>query len=189
MLYGASHPYGGPPRRRSQGDRGASPARTWSASQQRWLRPDNVKIFIVSDRPLAGVQPLLEARFGNWAPPAAAKGVKTFTAPAAAADGAANPADQPPRRAAVEHRRRRSCMPLDPKGDIVPFDAANDVLGGNFLSRLNMDLRETKGWSYGVSGDEAVHQHAVPYAISAPVQADRTGDSLAELNEQIMPSS
>jgi predicted Zn-dependent peptidase len=64
----------------------------------------------------------------------------------------------------------------------VPFDTANEVLGGTFLSRLNMDLREAKGWSYGVNGDESVLEHAVPYAVSAPVQADRTGDSLAELN-------
>jgi predicted Zn-dependent peptidase len=48
-----------------------------------------------------------------------------------------------------------------------------------------MDLREEKGWSYGVGGNEAVNLHAVPYIVSAPVQADRTGDSLAELNRQI----
>ena len=67
----------------------------------------------------------------------------------------------------------------------MPFDTANDVLGGTFLSRLNMDIREDKGWSYGVSGDEQVMLHAVPYIVSAPVQADRTGDSLLELNRQI----
>ena len=67
----------------------------------------------------------------------------------------------------------------------MPFDTANDVLGGTFLSRLNMDLREEKGWSYGVTGDESVVLHAVPYMISAPVQADRTADSLAELNKQL----
>jgi len=76
-------------------------------------------------------------------------------------------------------------LPLDPKGDIVPFDAANDVLGGDFNARLNMDLREEKGWSYGVFGQEAVMLHAVPYQVSAPVQADRTGDSLAALNQLI----
>ena len=59
------------------------------------------------------------------------------------------------------------------------------MLGGTFLSRLNMDLREDKGWSYGVSGNENVMLHAVPYIVSAPVQADRTGDSLVELNKQI----
>jgi predicted Zn-dependent peptidase len=46
-----------------------------------------------------------------------------------------------------------------------------------------MDLREDKGWSYGVGGSESVNLHAVPYMVSAPVQADRTGDSLAELNQ------
>ena len=76
-------------------------------------------------------------------------------------------------------------LPIDPRADIVPFDTANDVLGGTFLSRLNMDLREDKGWSYGVNGDESVLEHAVIYTVSAPVQADKTGDSLAELNKQI----
>src|SRR4051812_42075883 len=79
VLYGANHPYGGPP--------SGTPATIAKlgrddlvAFRQRWLRPDNVKVFIVSDRPLAELQPLLEARFGHWAPPAAAKGVKNFSA-------------------------------------------------------------------------------------------------------------
>jgi predicted Zn-dependent peptidase len=76
-------------------------------------------------------------------------------------------------------------LPIPPTADIVPFDTANDVLAGTFLSRVNMDLRETKGWSYGVSGDESVVEHAVPYVVSAGVQADRTGDSLAALNQDI----
>jgi predicted Zn-dependent peptidase len=59
------------------------------------------------------------------------------------------------------------------------------VLGGTFLSRLNMDLRESKGWSYGVNGDFSVSEHAVPYVVAAPVQADRTGDALAALNADI----
>jgi predicted Zn-dependent peptidase len=48
-----------------------------------------------------------------------------------------------------------------------------------------MDLRETKGWSYGVSGDASVVEHAVPYQVSAPVQADRTADALVALNQDI----
>ena len=50
------------------------------------------------------------------------------------------------------------------------------MLGGNFLSRINMDLRETKGWSYGVRGSAQLTLDAVPYIVSAPVQADRTGE-------------
>ena len=76
------------------------------AFQQRWLRPDNVKIYVVSDRPLAEVQPLLEARFGKWTAPAVAKGVKTFTAPPPRPAAPEDPARQPARRAAVEHPRR-----------------------------------------------------------------------------------
>jgi predicted Zn-dependent peptidase len=183
VLYGASHPYGGPP----GGDPKAIAAfgrADLAAFDQRWLRPDNLKIFVVSDRPLAQVQSLLEERFGHWIAPAQPKGVKAFTAP-------------PPRPASARillvNRPGApqssiigaQLLPIDPRSDIIPFDTANDVLGGTFLSRLNMDLRESKGWSYGVSGDESLMLHAVPYVVSAPVQADRTGDSIAELNKQI----
>jgi predicted Zn-dependent peptidase len=183
VLYGANHPYGGP----AGGDPAAIAKFTrddlvgW---EQRWLRPDNVKIFIVSDRPLSEVQPLLEQRFGHWTPPAVAKGVKNFTAPP--------PRPTSPKILLVNRPGAPQSsivggqlLPLNPYGDIVPFDTANDVLGGTFLSRLNMDLRETKGWSYGVSGDASVVEHAVPYQVSAPVQADRTGDALAALNQDI----
>jgi predicted Zn-dependent peptidase len=183
VLYGPGHPYGGP-----TGGDPAAIAKFGRADlvgfEQRWLRPDNVKIFIVSDQPLSEVQPLIEARFGHWAAPAVPKGVKSFTAP-------------PPRPSAPKIllvNRPGSpqssivgaeLLPIDPYGDIVPFNTANEVLGGTFLSRLNMDLREDKGWSYGVSGSESVMLHAVPYVVSAPVQSDKTGDSLAELNKQI----
>jgi len=180
VLYGSSHPYGGPP--------GGDPAaigkltRTDLISfQQRWLRPDNAKIFIVSDRPLSEVQPLLEGRFGTWAPASVAKGAKTFSAP---------PARPAAPKILLINRPGApqssilggQLLPIDPKSDIVPFDAANDALGGDFLARFNMDLREDKGWSYGVGGGEQINLHAVPYLVSAPVQADRTGEAIAELN-------
>ena len=183
VLYGPNHPYGGP-----GGGYPKAIARFIRADlvafQQHWLRPDNVKIFVVSDRPLSDVQPLLEARFGQWAPPATAKGVKSFPA--------ALPRPASPKILLINRPGAPQSsilggqlLPIDPKSDIVPFDAANDALGGDFTARLNMDLREEKGWSYGVGGNEAVMLHAVPYIVSAPVQADRTGDALAELNRQI----
>ena len=183
VLYGANHPYGAPA--------GGDPKAIEKFGRadlvgyaQRWLRPDNAKIFIVSDRPLSEIQPLLEARFGNWAPPSVAKGVKAFPA--------TTPRPSSPRILLVNRPGApqssilgAQLLPLDPKGNIVPFDTANDVLAGDFTARLNMDLREDKGWSYGVYGGESVLLHAVPYTISAPVQADRTGDSLARLNQDV----
>jgi predicted Zn-dependent peptidase len=75
--------------------------------------------------------------------------------------------------------------PVDPKGDVVAVSTANDVLGGDFLSRINMDLRESKGWSYGAFGSLALREHSVPFIVNAPVQADRTGDAIAELDAQL----
>ena len=78
-IFGAAHPYGAPA--------GGDPAAIAKFNhddlvgfQQRWLRPDNAKIFVVSDRPLSEIQPLLEREFGTWSPPAVAKGVKTIPA-------------------------------------------------------------------------------------------------------------
>jgi predicted Zn-dependent peptidase len=184
VLYGPTHPYGGPP----AGDP-AVIAKVGRADllafRDKWLRPDNAKIFIVSDRPLAEIQPLIEARFGTWAPPATSKGVKAFVAPP--------PRPQAPRILLINRPGAPQSsivggqlLPVDPKGDVVALDTANDVLGGTFLSRLNMDLRETKGWSYGVNGDFSVSEHAVPYVVAAPVQADKTGDALDAINSDVV---
>jgi predicted Zn-dependent peptidase len=65
--------------------------------------------------------------------------------------------------------------------DLETAITANEALGAGFLSRINMDLRETKGWSYGVRGSINRVEGDVPYIISAPVQADKTGESIAAL--------
>ena len=183
VLYGASHPYGGP----SGGDPKAIKGFTrddLTAFEARWIRPDNVKIFIVSSLPLAEVKPMLDSRFGNWTAPAVAKGVKSFAPP-------------PPRPTAqkillvnIPGAPQSSILggqliPVDPRGDVLPLTSANDALGGNFLSRLNMDLRESKGWSYGVNGRPNFLEKYVSYVVSAPVQADKTGEALAAMNADI----
>jgi predicted Zn-dependent peptidase len=75
--------------------------------------------------------------------------------------------------------------PLDPKDDLLTAITANEVLGAGFLSRINMDLREEKGWSYGVRGGFSQLEGAVPYIVNAPVQADKTGAALAALQSEI----
>jgi predicted Zn-dependent peptidase len=183
VLFGAAHPYGAP----AGGDPNAIAKFSradLSGFKDRWLRPDNAKIFVVSSLPLSDIMPLLDARFGNWAPPAAAKGVKAFAA--------TPPRPTAPKILLVNRPGApqssivgAQLLPFNPRGDIVPLDAANDALGGDFLSRLNMDLREDKGWSYGVSGNPRLLANSASYVITAPVQADRTGDALAELNHQV----
>ncbi|KAJ8138953.1 hypothetical protein OY671_007835 [Metschnikowia pulcherrima] len=61
---------------------------------------------------------------------------------------------------------------------------ANDICGGNFLSRINTNSRETKGWSYGVSSGVVEREDRVPFRIIAPVQTDQTGPAIAELRKE-----
>jgi predicted Zn-dependent peptidase len=69
---------------------------------------------------------------------------------------------------------------LSAKGtdELLPLIAANDPLGGSFLSRLNMDIRETKAWSYGVQAGFSRYVGRIPYFVTAPVQTDKTGPSI-----------
>jgi predicted Zn-dependent peptidase len=184
LLYGEGHPYGRSPT--GTGDPASLKRITRDdlvRFHQAWIRPDNATIFAVGDLPLAALVPQLEARFGNWAVPAAPKAVKNFEAPVPS-----------PRSRIVLVNRPQSpqslitggvVLPVRGTQDLLMLRSANEVLGGDFLSRINMDLRETKGWSYGSSSQLALREHLVPYVVNAPVQADRTGDAIQVLMDQI----
>ncbi len=183
LLYGENHPYATTASGRAEAVK-AFTRDDIVGFAQRWLRPDNLEIFVVSSEPLATVQPLLEQRFGSWAAPTVAKGVKNFVAP---------PARPSSERIVLVDRPGSpqsvilagQVTPIDPRGEFAAITGANDILGGNFLSRINMDLRETKGWSYGVRGTAQLTANLVPYLITAPVQADRTGDSIRALSQDV----
>jgi predicted Zn-dependent peptidase len=179
-LYGANHPYGIP----FTGTGDPKAVETVSrdalvAFHEAWLRPDNAKIFVVSDQPLAEVQPLIERSFGDWAPPATPRGTKNLAAATPPARPRILLVDRPQSPQSVI--MGGLLLPYTGAQPIEPLIVANDVLGGSFLSRLNMDLRETKGWSYGVNGRVNRLVGTVPYIVSAPVQANQTGPSLAAL--------
>ena len=183
LLYGPNHPYAA----LRGGDAAALTAATREdlvAFKDEWFRPDNLKIYVVSDRPLAEILPLLNAQFGSWQAPATAKGVKAFGAePARPKASRIVLIDRPGSPQSVISGGQLT--PIDPKGDILAYSTANDVLGGDFLSRINMDLREAKGWSYGAFGSLSLREHSVPFIVNAPVQADKTGEAIKELDAQI----
>ncbi|WP_294189166.1 insulinase family protein [uncultured Sphingomonas sp.] len=153
------------------------------AFQQAWLRPDKAKIFVVSDRPLAEVRQVMEQRFGDWRATGSA-GQKVFPA----AGGAL------PKSRIVLIDRPDSPQSLIVAGaqtglkgtdDLLPVEVGNDALGGSFLGRINMDLRETKHWSYGAGGNFRRNEMAAPYSVQAPVQANQTGPSIAAMRSDI----
>ena len=80
---------------------------------------------------------------------------------------------------AKKPRLPRRVLPLTGRDPgLEALDLANEVLGNGFLSRLNMDLREDKGWSYGVRSSVSSPQGPRTLMLVAPVQSDRTGDSI-----------
>jgi predicted Zn-dependent peptidase len=185
LIYGSSHPYGKP--FTGSGDTAAVTALTRAELvrfHQTWIRPDNATIFVVSDLPLAQLRPLLQARFGTWRPPAGvARGVKAF-----------NVAIPAPRPRIILINRPQSpqsvilggqILPVEGTQDLLNLTAANEALGGNFLSRINMELRERRHWSYGANGRPTLVEHQVPYIISAPVQSNQTGPSIAAAREMV----
>ena len=182
LIYGENNPYGGSATEESVSSITRDDLIEF---KQTWLRPDNAEIFVVSDMALAEVMPELEAAFGNWQAPATAKGTKTFGNLAARPESArvvlVNRPNSP--QSFILGGLMTDTDPADPK--IIDLYNANNALGGNFLARLNMNLRETKGWSYGVRGGPNVNENTVAYYVQAPVQADRTGDALAELIREV----
>jgi predicted Zn-dependent peptidase len=186
LIYGAGHPYGIP--FGGNGNAGSVKSLTRGdmvTFHQRWIRPDNAEIFAVGDTSLEELLKLLEPRFGKaWSQPAADKGAKDFNQPIPDAKERIVLIDRPgsPQSMIIGGEV------LDRRGtdDYVALLAGNEVLGGGFMSRMNMDLRETKGWSYGVSSAAQVFSERYPFIVYAPVQADRTGDSIRALRQQLV---
>jgi predicted Zn-dependent peptidase len=183
LLFGADHPYGGTPAGSEASVKGFTRAQL-VGFKDRWLRPDNAELFVVSNLPLEQLKPQLEAAFAGWQAPAAPKGLKAFTAtppkPAGTRVVLINRPDSP--QSVIFAGQ---LTPVDPTSDISAFTVGSDVLGSATSSRINTDLREQKSWSYGAFSFPQLTQHAVPYLVIAPVQADRTGDSVAELIQQL----
>jgi predicted Zn-dependent peptidase len=181
VLFGQGHPYGKPTT--GSGDPAVVKTLTRDdliAFQRAWLRPDKATIFVVSDRPLAEIRAVLDQSFGQWQG-SGAPGTKNFAQAVPAAQPRIILIDRPDSPQSLI--QGGVVTSLKGTQELLPVIAANDVLGGNFLSRLNMDLRETKGWSYGVRGGFNRLLEGVPYVISAPVQADKTGAALAALRD------
>jgi predicted Zn-dependent peptidase len=179
LIYGPGHPYGVPGS--GLGDPAAVAKLTKAdlvAFKDKWVRPDTATIFVVSDLPLATLQPLLESRFGAWKAPGAA-GVKRIDQPIPAPKPRILLFDRP--GSAQSTILGGEVLTARGTDELLPFIAANEALGGTITSRLNVDIRETKNWSYGVDTGLSRYYGRIPYILSAPVQTDKTGPAMAAM--------
>jgi len=185
IIYGAAHPYGRPLSGLGSAQSvGALNRDSMIGFHRAWIRPETARIFVVSNRPLSEVRRALDARFGSWRGASdVAVGRKDFTAPIPAPRSRIVVVDRPQSPQSIIYAG--SVLPISGSDDTLALNAANEVLGNNFLSRINTEIRERRGWSYGLNGQVQLREQQVPYVINAPVQSDRTGDSIRVLMEQI----
>jgi len=90
-----------------------------------------------------------------------------------------------PGAAQSEIRIGRSGMPRDFTGDFYRATLMNYALGGAFNSRINLNLREDKGYTYGARGTFRGDQAVGRYAAGAGVRTDATAPSIVEFRKEI----
>ncbi|HVT12482.1 MAG TPA: pitrilysin family protein [Fimbriimonadaceae bacterium] len=175
--FGASHPYG----RNPSGTPDSVKAITDEDIRHEHdalFRPDRATIFAAGNLPIEQVKASLEKQLGSWKAPAV-------------------PVPASPAFPAVSHNGLRVVIVDKPEAvqtvirfvfpgvpygnpDRIDLDALSTLLGGTFTSRLNANLREAKGYTYG-AGAHSVFEPSLGYmAAASAVRADVTGASLHE---------
>jgi len=146
-----------------------------------WFRPNNSTLVIVGDTKLDEIKPKLEKLFATWkAADVPKKNIGTVSLPA---KSAVYIMDKPGAQQSVIYAG--SIAPPTSNPQEVAIIAMNDELGGQFGSRINMNLREDKHWSYGTATRLTKARGQRPFRIIAPVQTDKTKESLVEINKEL----
>jgi predicted Zn-dependent peptidase len=182
-VFPAAHPYS----RSATGD-SASVAGYDSALVRRFydgvVRPERATMFVVGDVDPARIRTLLAEHFGAW------RAAGTAVALPAAPPAATNPAttrvwlvDKPEAAQSVIIIGWPGVERTSP--DFAAIQVMNTLLGGSFTSRLNMNLRETKGYSYGASSGFSYRVVPGPFTAQSSVRTNVTDSSLIEIFKEL----
>jgi zinc protease len=142
-----------------------------------WFKPSNATLLIVGDTTLAEMKPKLEKLFAGWKAGDVPK--KNVAQVAEPAKNSVYLIDRPGSMQSIIFGAQLAPPRNDP--DSLPLQLVNDIFGGTFSSRINMNLREDKHWSYGSFAFIPAARGQRPYLSLAPVQTDKTKESLSEL--------
>lgn len=183
LMYGTGHPYGIP----FTGSGTEASVRSLTRTDltdhlAAWVRPDNMRLVVVGDTTPEAIRPLLEKHLGSWRATSAARGTKTVPEVALPARPRVFLVDRPDAEQAFILAGHP--IPSSRSPQALETDSAITVIGGLFSSRLNMNLREDKGWSYGSYALSNPARYQRPMLAFAPVQTDRAVDSLKELKRE-----
>jgi zinc protease len=177
VLYGTSHRYGTATMGTATTISAftADDLRTFYASA---FRPDNATLIVVGDVTLSSVLPVLETHFGAWKPSGGSPAHVRLPQPPQRTRREVYLVDKP--GSAQTQVRIGSVGVPRSTPDFFPIQVMNTVFGGAFSSRLNLNLREEHGYSYGAFSTFDMRLDAGPFSAMAGVQTDKTAEALKE---------
>jgi zinc protease len=182
ILYDAGHAYANPLTGTGTVESVRSMTREdLSTFHQTWFRPNNATLIVVGDV-TASIQSQLERLFAGWQ---AGEVPEKQIGPAESRERAPTVymIDRPGSQQSVIFAAR--LIPPKANEREIAFIVMNRILGGDFTSRINMNLREEKGWSYGSRTNVFDAEGPRLYTVVAPVQTDKTKESLDEIRKEL----
>ncbi len=181
LLYGKEHAYGIPLTGSGTEESVARLTREDVAKfHQTWFHPNNATMIVVGDTTLPEIRANLEKLFNGWQKAnVPAKDLRTVSYPS---KPVVYILDRP--GALQSDILVGQVAPPRNHPDEITLETVNAVLGSDFGSRLNMNLREDKHWSYGAMSILLSARGQQPLLAYAPVQSDRTKEALAELDKE-----
>ncbi len=181
------HPYGHQPIGTEESLRGLALGEV-AAFHRAMFTPARLTIVASGDAPHEELADLVERAFGGWS------GTPGSSGEAQPVDPSTLPVPPPPRqRLALLHRPGAAQSELRIGHVSVPRSTPdyhallvlNMVLGGQFVSRINMNLREDKGYTYGARTSFDFRRGPGPFALHASVQSEATVDAVIEAMSEL----
>lgn len=148
----------------------------------KYVKPEGAQLVAVSDLPQQQLQPLLAQLAPQWQGKAPELQLDLPAPKVQAGAIYLVHKDQSPQS---EIRIVRRAIPRDLTGDFYRAGLMNFTLGGNFNSRINLNLREDKGYTYGARTGFGGDQHVGIFTASAAVRADVTRESIEEFLKEL----
>jgi len=180
IIYGSAHPYGAP----AQGTEASVKALTTGDLQSYYqanFRPNNATLIVVGDVTPAQVEQKINALFGGWQ--RAEIPQVNYSEPPKSSATTIYLIDKPG-AAQSSFRIGEVGVPRSTQ-DYFALTVMNTILGGSFTSRLNQNLRETRGYTYGAGSRFDMRRAAGPFLASAEIVTAKSDSALLEFMKEL----
>lgn len=181
ILFGTAHPYGRLPEGTSEALTTMTRAEV-EGFYRSFYQPGNSTLLVAGDVSAAELFPQLESAFSGWTGSIVAD-MPVPTLPDPQNDTRIFLVDKPGAAQSVIRIGHVGISRNHP--DYYPLLVLNHVLGGVFSSRLNLNLREEKGYTYGAATGFAARRGNGPFIATASVQTAVTKESVVEFMREL----